>query len=324
MTFCPQVLEVISMKVSIYGAGRVGISVAFSLLHYGIVDELVIVDIDKNRAEGEALDLLHASAVFKYCNIYAGKPEDTKDSDFIIITAGRAQRPGETRLELLADNVRIIKEISENIVRYSKDSLVINITNPVDVLTYFIWKFSGLHSSKVFGTGTTLDTARLRALLAKHLDISPASIHAYVIGEHGDSEFIPLSNAMVGGVPLTDFCEKCEKKAGDTIPCISFEKIANEVKTAAYKIIEKKGATNLAIGAVTAKLIDSIWKNERRVWTPSVYIEDVYIGYPAVLGRKGVEKVMHLTLEKDEQEKLEYSKAVIRRAIKEIEAAMLI
>ncbi len=324
MNFDARVLEVISMKVSIYGAGRVGISVAFSLLHYGIADELVIVDIDKARAEGEALDLLHASAVFKYCNIYAGKPEDTKDSDFIIITAGRAQRPGETRLELLVDNVRIIKEISENIARYSKDSIVINITNPVDVLTYFIWKFSGLHTSKVFGTGTTLDTARLRALLAKNLDISPASIHAYVIGEHGDSEFIPLSNAMVGGVPLTDFCKKCERRESETVPCISFEKIAHEVRTAAYKIIEKKGATNLAIGAVTAKLIDSIWKNEHRVWTPSVYVDDVYIGYPAVLGRKGVERIMYLKLAKDEQEKFEYSKEVIKKAIKEIEAAMLI
>ncbi|QAV33089.1 L-lactate dehydrogenase [Fervidobacterium changbaicum] len=310
------------MKVSIYGAGRVGVSVAFSLLHYSIVDKIVMVDIDKNRSIGEAMDLLHASGVFKYCNIYAGDPSDIIDSDFVVITAGRAQRPGETRLDLLIDNVKIIKSISEDIKKYAKDSIVINITNPVDVLTYLIWEFTEFDPRKIIGTGTTLDTLRLRTLLAQQCGVSSASIHAYIIGEHGDSEFMPLSSATIGGVLLRDYCADCDMKAEGSSTCLDFEKIVEEVRTAAYKIIEKKGATNLAIGAITAKLIDSIWKNEKRVWTPSVLIDDVYIGFPAVLGRNGVEKIVKLKLVDEEQELLEHSKSVIRKAIEEIKKVL--
>jgi len=310
------------MKVSIVGAGRVGISVAFSLLHYSIVDEMVIIDVDKNRSSGEALDLMHASGVFKYCDIYSGEAKDLEASDFVIITAGRAQRPGETRLELLEDNVRIIKEISVDIVTYAPNSLVINITNPVDVLTYFVWKFTGFDSRRVIGSGTTLDTARLRTLLSQRCGVSASSIHTYIIGEHGDSEFMPMSNATIGGVSLSNYCAYCEVKreyVDESLTCIQFQEIVEEVRTAAYKVIDKKGATNLAIGAVTAKLVDSIWKNEKRVWTPSVLVDDIYIGYPAVLGRVGVEKIINLKLTSEEEAKLEDSKNVIRKAINEIE-----
>ncbi|MFN4201007.1 MAG: L-lactate dehydrogenase [Fervidobacterium gondwanense] len=308
------------MKVSVYGAGRVGVSVAYSILHTSIADEIVLIDIDRQRAEGEAYDLFHASAMFKYSKICAGEPKDIKDSNFVIITAGRAQRPGETRLDLLLDNVRIIRQISEEIKTYAPDSIVINVTNPVDVLTYFIWKFTVFDSKKVIGSGTTLDTARLRTILSQHCGVSPANIHAYIIGEHGDSEFMPISNATIGGVLLTDYCSDCKVKTQK--PCIDFDEVVNQVRKAAYKIIEKKGATNLAIGAVVARLVESMWKNEKRVWTPSVLLDDVYIGYPAILGKSGVERIISLRLTPEETKLFEISKNVIQSAIEEIENAI--
>lgn len=307
------------MKVSIYGAGRVGVSIAFSLLHTSLVDEMVLIDIDKKRAEGEALDLLHSSSMFKSCNIWAGDSKDIEDSDFIVITAGRSQRPGETRLELLGDNVRIMKEISEDIVKYSPNSIIINVTNPVDVLTYFIWQFTNLPSQRVIGTGTTLDTARLRVLLSQQCGISPASIHVHVIGEHGDSEFVPFSNATIGGLKLIDYCKLCENNSEQGF-CLNLKIIEEKVRKAAYEIIERKGATNLAIGAVTARLISSMWRNEKRVWTISVLVDGIYIGYPSVIGKSGVEKVLRLNLSEDEEKKFQYSRSVIQKSIEEIKS----
>ncbi|MFN6991998.1 MAG: L-lactate dehydrogenase [Fervidobacterium sp.] len=311
------------MKISIYGAGRVGVSVAFSIMHKAIADEIVIVDIDKKRAEGEALDLMHSSAMFKRCDVSATGPEGIKDSDFIVITAGRSQLPGETRLDLVEGNFRIIEKIANEILRYSPNSLIINVTNPVDVLTYFLQKLTNIPREKVIGTGTTLDTARLRVLLSKICKISPSSIHAYVIGEHGDSEFVPFSIATIGGLSLEKYCKSCSFKNEDSSKsaetCLEFKRIEEEVRRAAYKIIEKKGATNLAIGAVTSTLIESMIKDEKRVWTPSVKIDDIYIGFPAVLGRNGVERILEIELSESENEKLEYSKKIIRSTINAIQ-----
>jgi L-lactate dehydrogenase len=309
------------MKVSIYGAGRVGVSIAFSLLHTGLVDELVLLDIDKKRAEGEALDLLHATSMFKTCDVKSGNMYDISNSDFIIVTAGRAQKPGESRLELISDNVKIMQSIAKEIIEYSPNSIIINVTNPVDVLTYFLWKFTKLPSKRVIGTGTTLDTARLRVLLSKQVGISPASIHAYVIGEHGDSEFVPFSNATIGGLKLLDYCKQCEVKVGENI-CLNLQVIEENVRKAAYEIIERKGATNLAIGAVTAQFVSSMWKNEKRVWTPSVLVDEIYIGYPAVVGKDGIEKIIKLDLTETEQQNYLKSRNVIKKVIKEIESTL--
>lgn len=306
------------MKVSIYGAGRVGVSVAFSLIHRALIDEIVFVDIDTEKAEGEALDLLHSSAMFKKCNVKAGSHENIFDSDFVVITAGYSQKPGETRLDLVEKNLKIIKQIAHELRIYAQDSIIINVTNPVDVLTYFLWKYTGFSSNKVIGTGTTLDTARLRTLLSSICDIAPSSIHAYVIGEHGDSEFVPFSIATIGGLKLVDYCIQCKNYVAGKCP--NLEILVEEVKNAAYKIIQKKGATYLAIGSVVGSIIESMIKDEKKVWTPSVLIDDVYIGYPAVLGRRGVEKVLRLNLTHEENILFEKSKSTIRNVIIEMES----
>lgn len=309
------------MKISIYGAGRVGVSVAFSIMHKELADEIVLVDIDKNRAEGEALDLMHSSAMFKRCEVIVADPDGIKNSDLIVITAGKSQKPGETRLDLVEGNLRIISNISREIVRYSPDSIIINVTNPVDILTYFLQKFTQFPPERVIGTGTTLDTARLRILLSKKCGVSPSSIHAYVIGEHGDSEFVPFSIATVGGVNIEKYCAACSNKNKENSEedCVKFQQIEEEVRKAAYKIIAKKGATNLAIGAVTSSLIETMIKDEKRVWTPSVKINDIYIGYPAVIGRCGVEKILNVELNDQEKVKFERSKEIIKSVIKAME-----
>lgn len=303
------------MKVSIFGAGRVGVSVAFSLLHRGLADEIILVDVDRARAEGEALDLLHASPMFKRCDVRSGEPSDLHGSDFVIVTAGRSQRPGETRLDLIEGNALVMKEVAQHVSRFAKDAIVINVTNPVDVLSYLLWRLTGFESSRVLGSGTTLDTARLRVLLSKTCRISPQSIHAYVIGEHGDSEFVPFSVATIGGMKLLDYCGFCSNSE-DGRMCADLSSIVEEVRRAAYKIIEKKGATNLAIGAVVGALVETIVKDEKRVWTPSVLVEDVYIGYPAVVGRSGVERTLRLNLTEEEEKAFRKSMEVIRAAIR--------
>ncbi|MDN5338724.1 MAG: L-lactate dehydrogenase, partial [Thermotogaceae bacterium] len=200
------------MKVSIIGAGRVGTSIAFSLLHREIVNEMVIIDKDRNRAEGEVLDLYHSTPMFNRCDIYSGDFENISNSDFVIITAGASQKPGETRLDLTKRNVAIMKEIATGIREYSKNSIVINVTNPVDVLTYVLWKELNLPEKRVIGTGTILDTARFRSLVSKQCGVSPASVHAYIIGEHGDSEIMIWSSASIGGVNIRRFCNLCNSE----------------------------------------------------------------------------------------------------------------
>lgn len=303
------------MKISIIGIGRVGSSTAFAIVNKALVEELVLIDMNKNLAEGEALDLLHASSFHKRTVIRAGDYEDIIDSNIVIITAGAAQKPGETRLDLVLKNAKIIQEISQNIKKYAPNSIIINITNPVDVMSYVAWKTSGFESNRVIGTGTILDTARLRALIGYNCGISPMSIHAYIIGEHGDSELAAWSSAMIGGVPITNFCEDCpfEQKCN-----LQLEEIFEEVKNSAYKIIEKKGATNYGIAAAAAALAEAIIKNEGRVFTPSVLVDNVYIGYPAIINKDGIERIVNISLNEEENEKLEVSKNIIKEYIDKI------
>ena len=190
------------MKIGIVGLGRVGSSTAFALLMKGFAREMVLIDVDKKRAEGDALDLIHGTPFTRRANIYAGDYADLKGSDVVIVAAGVPQKPGETRLQLLGRNARVMKEIARNVSKYAPDSIVIVVTNPVDVLTYFFLKESGMDPRKVFGSGTVLDTARLRTLIAQHCGFSPRSVHVYVIGEHGDSEVPVWSGAMKGGISL--------------------------------------------------------------------------------------------------------------------------
>ncbi len=301
------------MKLSIYGAGRVGATTAFALLEKRLFDEIVLVDINRELAEGEAMDLFHSTPFSKRTIVRPGTAEDIANSDVIIITAGASQKQGETRLQLLDRNVGIIQKIADEIMRYSAQSIVINVTNPVDVLTYVLWKRLEADSARVLGTGTILDTARLRSLIGINCRVSPVSVHAYVIGEHGDSEVVAWSAATIGGVKIKEFCEHCARRG-----CLSFEKIEEEVRNAAYEIIRRKGATNYAIAQATANFVESILKNEQRVWTPSVLYEDIYIGYPAIVGRQGVQRIIPLRLSKEEEQKFAQSCEIIRKTLRQL------
>jgi len=307
------------MKVGVVGLGRVGSSTAFALLMKGFVKELVLVDVDRKKAEGDALDLLHGTPFTRRTNVYAGDFHDLAGSDVVVVSAGVAQKPGETRLQLLDRNVRVIKEIARQVSSFAPDSIVIMVTNPVDVLTYFFLKESGMDKKKVFGSGTTLDTARLRTLIAHHCGFSPRSVHVYVIGEHGDTELVVWSGATIGGVPLKNMCVVCGRCDSSIL-----EKFAEETRTAAYRIIEKKGATHYAIALAVADIVESIFYDEKRVLTLSVYLEDylgvsdVCLSVPCSLGRQGVERILELQLSEEELEKFKYSASVLKEAISEV------
>ncbi len=303
------------LKISIIGTGRVGSSTAFALINAAVADEIVLYDLNKEMAEGEALDLLHATTFHKRMIIRAGEYSDIEGSDIVIITAGAAQKPGETRLDLTIKNAKIIKGISENIKKYAPNALIINITNPVDVMSYVVWKVTGFESNRVIGTGTILDTARLRALIGKNCGVSPMSVHAYIIGEHGDSELAAWSSAMIGGVPIKGFCRNCPYKDSCNK---DLSKIFEDVKNSAYTIISKKGATNYGIASATTALVESIIKNEGRVYTPSVLLDDMYIGYPAVINKDGVERTIDITMNDEETEKFERSKNIIKEYLESI------
>ncbi|MCD6545700.1 MAG: L-lactate dehydrogenase [Thermotogae bacterium] len=301
------------MKVTIIGAGRVGTSIAFSLLHKEIANEMVIIDKNRDKAEGEALDLYHSTPMFNRCDVYTGDYSNVVDSDFIIITAGASQKPGETRLNLTKRNANIIKDIAANIREYSKNSIIVNVTNPVDVLTYILWRELKFPKERIIGTGTILDTARFRSLVSRQCNVSSASVHAYIIGEHGDSEMVLWSSASIGGVSIERFCSLC--KSSD---CTPLENIFEETKNAAYRIIERKGATNFAIGAVTATFVESIYKDKKRVWTASVFMDDLYIGFPAIIGKDGVERVVNVAMNEEERKAFENSKNIVRKYIEEV------
>lgn len=307
------------MKIGIVGLGRVGSSTAFALLMRGLAREMVLIDVDRKRAEGDALDLIHGTPFTRRTNIYAGDYKDLKGADVIIVAAGVPQKPGETRLQLLGRNTRVMREIARNVSKYAPDSIVIVVTNPVDVLTYFFLKESGMDRRKVFGSGTVLDTARLRTLIAQHCGFSPRSVHVYVIGEHGDSEVPVWSGAMIGGIPLQNMCQICNRCDSHIL-----EEFAEKTKRAAYEIIERKGATHYAIALAVTDIVETIFFDEKRVLTLSVYLEDylgiqdVCISVPAVLGRHGVERILKLELSEEEMKAFRESAKILKSAIEEI------
>ena len=311
------------MKVGIVGMGSVGSSIAFSILMKGLSRELVLIDVNKDKAEGDALDLLHGTPFVRRVKIRAGDLPDLKNCDVVIVTAGVAQKPGETRLQLLDRNVVVIKEISENIAKYSPDAIVIMVTNPVDILSYVAWKVTGFSYEKVFGSGTVLDTARLRSLIADHCDFSPKSVHVYIIGEHGDSELAVWSSATIGGVPISEICKDCGKrKTCESITIL--HKFFEETKNAAYKIIEKKGATYYAVALAVTNILEAIVYDEKRVLTVSsllngqLGIKDVFLGIPAVIGKNGIERILEIKLSDEERKKLENSAQIIKEQIERI------
>ena len=305
-----------SSKVVIVGTGFVGMSYAYAMVNQGTVEDLVLIDIDQNKAEGEAMDLNHGLAFGpRKMSIKAGTYKDCEDAGLVVITAGVNQKDGETRIDLLNRNAKIIKSVVRSVMDVGFDGIIMMATNPVDILTYVAWKESGLPSGRVFGSGTALDTARLRYEIASKIDISVSNIHAYIMGEHGDSEFVCWSNAYVGAKPIRDVIETMS-------PRITFEdmdKIYQNVKGAAYEIIKRKRATYYGIGMTLAKLTLAIFNNENRIMPISVLNEgvypcepDVYIGLPAVLNRDGVHHVVKLNMSTDEVNKLKKSANILR------------
>lgn len=259
-------------KAAIIGCGFVGTSIAFSLVQKGIFSELVLIDANEKKAEGEAMDLSHGLPFTKPMEIKAGGYEDIADCAMIIITAGANQKPGETRLDLVHKNVEIYKSIIPKIVEKNQEATLLIVSNPVDIMTYVALKLSGYPSRKVIGSGTVLDTARLKYLLSRHLDVDSRSIHAFIIGEHGDSELAVWSAANVSGIPLNHFCEL----RGYFDHMESMDRIYQSVRDSAYEIIEKKGATYYGVAMAVCRIAESVIRNEHSIMPISVYLDGLY------------------------------------------------
>lgn len=301
-------------KVVLIGAGFVGMSMAYAMLNRGGVNELVLIDIDQNKIKGEEMDLNHGMAFApQKMTIKAGDYSDCKDAQVIVITAGIAQKPGQTRLELAQTNAKIMKDITKNIMASGFDGVIIVASNPVDLMTYVVAKVSGLPKNQVFGSGTVLDSARLRFILSDYFKVSSKNVHAYIMGEHGDSSFVPWNHAYIGCKKITDVIKESHK------PITKLEEIHQEVVNAAYEIIEKKKATYYGIGVALSKIVKSVLDNDNSILTVSTYLkdgeygqDDIYIGVPAVINKNGVRELLTLELTEEEQSKLDNSCKIIK------------
>ena len=308
-------------KVAIIGCGFVGSSSAFALMQSGLFSEMVLIDADVNRAEGEALDISHGLPFAKPMKIYAGSYEDIADAAIVIVTAGAGQKPGETRLDLVKKNVEIFKSIIPEIAKQDFNGIILIVANPVDILTYVAAKLSKLPQGRVFGSGTVLDSARLKYLLGEHLDVDNRSVHAFIIGEHGDSEMAAWSSANVSGIPLNDFCEMRGYFKHEE----SMKKILEEVKNSAYEIIEKKHATYYGIAMSVRRICEAIIRDEKSILPVSSIqkgeygIENVALSIPAIVGREGVEKVVPIKLSDIEKEELIKSANTLKNVLDTVE-----
>lgn len=299
-------------KVVIIGCGNVGMSYAYALLNQRTyVNELVLIDLNKDRIIGEAMDLNHCLAFApSKINIKVGDYSDCKDAKIVVIAAGANQNPGETRMDLINKNSKIFKSIINDVMASGFNGIFVVATNPLDVMTYLTYKYSNLPANKVIGSGTSLDTARLRYMVGDKLNINPKNVHAYVIGEHGDSEFIPWSNANIGLQKITDFMQDNE-----------MNQIENEVRNAAYEIINKKGATYYGIGMCLVRITNAILGDENAIITVSNYDKenDIYIGLPAILNKDGVKDKIYVELNIEETTKLQNSINIIKEALKKVD-----
>ena len=299
-------------KVVLIGCGNVGMSYAYALLNQRThVTELALIDLDERRIEGEVMDLNHCLAFApSKMNIHKGTYEDCRDAAIVVIAAGANQNPGETRMDLISKNSKIFKNIVGNVMASGFDGIFLVATNPLDVMTYLTYKYSNLPSDRVIGSGTSLDTSRLKYMIGSKLDINPSCVNAYVIGEHGDSEFVPWSNANIGLQNIKNFLNEEE-----------LDNIYREVKNAAYEIIDRKGATYYGIGMCLVRITNAILGNENSIICVSTYdkTNDVYVGLPAIINRTGAHKRIFFELNEEETNKLQNSIDIIKSAINSIE-----
>ncbi len=308
-------------KVVIVGTGFVGMSTAYSMLNTGSVNEIVLIDVDKDKTIGEAMDLSHGLPYAQNrMRVKAGEYSDCKDASVIVITAGAAQKPGQTRLELTAVNTKIMKSIVEQIMASGFNGVLVIASNPVDLMAYVAYKVSGLPSNQVIGSGTLLDTARLRYLISEYLGVASTNVHAYMLGEHGDSSFVPWANTYIGSKNLMEYMVDHHKNMDH------LHEIYIEVQQAAYEIIARKKATYYGIGLSLNRLVKAILNHEDAIHTVSVYQQgeyqqkDLYIGVPAIINSEGIKEIIHLRLNHNDQEKFNHSCATLKEIIdKEID-----
>ena len=299
-------------KIVVIGDGMVGSSIAYTLVLKKNIQELIIIDVNKDKAEGDALDMGHAMSLNAPMTIKSGNYEEIKDSRIIIITAGAAQKPGETRIDLLNKNKRIFDSIFENMRPYlNQESIVLVVTNPVDVLTMYTYEHLSLPANQVIGSGTVLDTGRLKYLLSKDTGIDPRNIHAYIVGEHGDSELAAYSVTSIGGVSINEYCSVCGRCPGDRHK-EKLENIEEQVINSAYQIIEKKGSTYYGIAMATYKIVEAILDDTKSILTVSSYISNgldgqidgVYLSVPTIVSHLGAEKTIWPNYSEEEKQSL--------------------
>ena len=308
-----------SRKIAIVGVGGAGMGCAYSILNQGLVDEMVLIDVAGDKADGEARDLMDGVTYApENCKVYHGDYSDCKDAQMVIITAGINQKPGQSRLELVGTNAKIMRSIVKEVMGSGFDGNLVIVSNPVDVLTYVAWDESGLPQNRVIGTGTSLDSTRLRMQLSNKTGVDAHDISAYIVGEHGDSEQPLWSQATIGGKPLMDWIEDGDE---GVIKKDELEDIRKTVRDAAYYIIDRKKITNWGIGLSTARLVRAILENEHAILTTSAYfngeygLKDIYTGIPAIVGENGVERIVEMHITDEEMAGLHKSASELKEVL---------
>lgn len=307
-------------KIAIIGLGMVGSSIAFSLMQEGIFSEIVLIDKDRKKAKGEAMDLSHGIPFCESINIYEGDYDDIKDCYVVIITAGANQEKGETRLDLIDKNLKIYKSIIPNITKTGFEGILLVVSNPVDILTYVTLKLSGYDKKRVIGSGTVLDSARFQYMLGRHLNVDSKSIHAFIIGEHGDSELAVWDSSDIGGMKINKFCEL----RGHFNHEQAMNEIFSGVKNSAYEIIERKGATYYGIAMAVKRICTALVKDEHSILPVSSYIDgeyglnDICISIPSIVCMKGIDKVLEIPLSKREEENLFNSASKLKEVLESL------
>jgi L-lactate dehydrogenase len=312
-----------SNKIAVIGAGGVGATTAYALMVQGVGSEIVLIDVNKDKAEGEAMDLRHGASFVNPVDIYAGDYEDLADAKLIVITAGAAQKPGETRLDLIKKNTGIFKNIVSSITEYNQDGILLVVTNPVDILTHLTYKLSGFPANRVIGSGTVLDSSRFRSLLSKNCGVAASNVHGYIIGEHGDSEVPVWSLTNIAGTKIENYCPICNQDCNDKDH--SLEEISDQVKNAAYEIIEKKGATFYAVALAVSRIARAILRDENAVLTVSSLmkgyygIEDISLSLPTLINSSGIERVLELPLSEKEEKAFKDSAQQLKQNFEQLE-----
>lgn len=298
-------------KAVMIGCGFVGSATVFSLMESGLFTDIAMIDVDRSKAEGEAMDISHGVPFAKHMKIYAGDYDDVSDAGIVIISAGANQKEGETRLELVNRNVAILKSIISEITKRNFGGILLVVANPVDVLTFAAWKLSGLPENRVLGSGTVLDTARLKYRLGEEIGVDSKSVHAFIIGEHGDSEIAAWSSANVSGIPIENFSKM--KNSGDI--AAKMDSIADDVKNSAYEIIKRKKATYYGIAMAVRRICEAVVRDEKSILPVSVVTSGVALSMPCVVGKDGIEGILSIDLDEGEQEKFNKSVEIIEKTI---------